>query len=237
MKRKILVFSGAGIDKESGIETFRDSNGLWNNYKIEDVATLEGWEKDKQKVLEFYNNMRRGLDNINPNRAHYIIAELESDFDVTVVTQNVTDLHKRAGSSKVIHLHGELKKSKSTFPGSTEKYDCLDDINIGDKCQRGSQLRHDICFFGEELDSHNIDLATEAVKDIEVCIIVGTSMKVAPANMIPFLTKENCLLYYVDPSDIDFFIDKQRRPFFTHFKENATDGMKKVKKDLIDIYL
>ena len=123
--KKILVFSGAGIDKESGIETFRDSDGLWNNYKIEDVATIEAWKRDKKKVLDFYNNMRKGLDDINPNKAHNIIVELEKYFDVTVVTQNVTDLHRRAGSSKVIHLHGELKKSKSTFPGSTERYDCL----------------------------------------------------------------------------------------------------------------
>jgi NAD-dependent deacetylase len=233
--KKILVFSGAGIDKESGIETFRDSDGLWNNYKIEDVATIEAWKRDKKKVLDFYNNMRKGLDDINPNKAHNIIVELEKYFDVTVVTQNVTDLHRRAGSSKVIHLHGELKKSKSTFPGSTERYDCLNEINIGDKCSRGSQLRHDICFFGEDLDNEITEKSVKIAGEVDVCIIVGTSMNVAPANLIPHLTKETCLLYYVDPSD-NWEPPNSRKSFYTHIKEPATSGMEKVKEELLEIF-
>lgn len=235
-KKKILIFTGAGVDKESGIETFRDSNdGLWNNYRIEDVATLSGWRKDKQKVLDFYNARRKQLDSVYPNIAHKIISDLENDFDVTVVTQNVTDLHERAGSTNVIHLHGELKKSKSTFPGSQETYDCFVDIKIGDKCERGSQLRHNICFFGENLNPKMIERAEEAAYECDVCVIVGTSMQVAPANQIPFLTKPNTLIYLVDPSDLDFHIDKQRKPFLTHIQEVASIGMEKVKQDLINL--
>jgi NAD-dependent deacetylase len=236
MKRKILIFTGAGVSAESGVQTFRDTNGLWYNHKIEEVATFEGWKQDKQKVLEFYNERRRQLKTVSPNLAHDIISKLESDFDVTIVTQNVDNLHERAGSTNVIHLHGELTKVRSTLDPNLV-YEWVDDVNIGDKCEKGSQLRPHIIWFGEELDNNNIALATSAAKEAEVCVIVGTSMKVAPANMIPYLTKESCLLYYVDPSDIDFFIDKQRKPFFTHFQENATDGIEKVKQDLIDIFL
>ena len=234
--KKILIFTGAGVDEESGIETFRDSkDGLWNNYKIEDVATIGGWRKDKQKVLDFYNERRRQLDTVLPNIAHMIISDLEKDFDVTVVTQNVTDLHERAGSTNVIHLHGELKRSKSTFPGSQETHDCFEDIKIGDKCSRGSQLRHNICFFGENLNPKFIERAEEAAYECDVCVIVGTSMQVAPANQIPFLTKPNTLIYVVDPSDMDFYVDKQRRPFLTHIQEVASIGMERVKNDLINL--
>jgi NAD-dependent deacetylase len=236
-KTKILIFSGAGIDKESGIETFRDSNdGLWNNYKIEEVATISGWRKDRQKVLDFYNDRRRQLKETVPNTAHKIIADLERDFDVTILTQNVTDLHERAGSTNVIHLHGELKKVRSTLDPSLI-YDWQDDVNIGDKCERGSQLRPHIIWFNEELDTDIIKLSTSAANKCDVCIIIGTSMAVSPANQLPFLTKSNTLIYYIDPSDIDFNIDGQRKPFFTHFKDIASVGMEKVKQDLIEIYL
>ncbi len=235
--KKILIFTGAGVDKESGIETFRDSNdGLWNNYKIEDVATTDGWRRDKQKVLDFYNERRKQLKSVEPNIAHKIIANLEKDFDVTVVTQNVTDLHERAGSTKVIHLHGELTKSKSTLPGSSNTYDCVDDIKIGDKCENGSQLRHNICFFGENLNPKFIERATDAAYDCDICIVVGTSMQVAPANQIPFMTKPNTLIYFIDPSDMDFYVDKQRRPFISHIKEVASTGMEKIKSELMDIF-
>jgi NAD-dependent deacetylase len=235
-KKKILIFTGAGVDKESGIETFRDTeDGLWNNHKIEDVATPDGWRRNKEKVLNFYNERRKQLKSVHPNLAHQIIADLEKDFYVTVVTQNVTDLHERAGSTKVIHLHGELTKSKSTFPGSYDTYDCVDDIKIGDKCERGSQLRHNICFFGENLNPKFIDQATEAAQECDICVIVGTSMQVSPANQIPFLTKTNTLIYVVDPAEMDFYIDKQRRPFLYHIKEVASVGMEKVKSEIEDV--
>lgn len=234
-KKKVLIFTGAGVSAESGVATFRTGDdGLWYNHKVEDVATPDGWRRDKEKVLNFYNMRRAQLKDVEPNLAHKIIAELENDFDVTVVTQNVDNLHERAGSTNVIHLHGELTKVRSTLNPSLV-YDWTEDCNIGDKCEKGSQLRPHIVWFGENLDSKNIDLATEVAMDCDFCVIVGTSMQVAPANQIPFLTKSNTLIYVIDPSDMDFYIDKQRKPFLNHIKDVASVGMEKVRKDLLEI--
>ena len=227
--KKILIFTGAGVSKESGIETFRDSkDSLWNNHKIEDVATIDAWCKNRSLVLDFYNQRRAQLKDVEPNLAHKIIADLEKDYEVTLVTQNVDNLHERAGSTNIIHLHGELTKSSSTFPGSTEIYDCPGDINIGDKCPRGAQLRPAIVWFGENLNPNNIDKAETAAGDCDICIIVGTSMQVFPANQIPFLTKEDCIIFYVDPSEMDFYVPEFRSEFFHHIKEPATKGMQKI---------
>jgi NAD-dependent deacetylase len=236
MKKKILLFTGAGVSKESGIETFRDSaDSLWNNHRIEDVATIDAWRKNRELVLEFYNARRRQLIDVVPNIAHTTIADLENDFDVTVVTQNVDDLHERAGSTNIIHLHGELRKSKSTFPGSDEVYDCEGDIKLGDKCPRGAQLRPNIVWFGENLNGQNIDKATIAANECDICIIVGTSMQVYPANQIPFLTKEDCIIFYVDPSQKDFYVPEFRNDFFHHIKEPATTGIVKVAEILRNV--
>ena len=224
-KKKILVFSGAGVSKESGIETFRGDGGLWGSYRIEDVATKDAWRRNRSLVLDFYNQRRVQLKDVHPNLAHQIIAELEKDHDVVLVTQNVDNLHERAGSTNVVHLHGELAKSRSTFPGSCEILDCFSDINIGDKCSRGSQLRPHIVWFGENLDPNDLDKAEVAAKECDICIIVGTSMQVFPANQIPFLTKEDCIIFYVDPSDKDFYVPEFRSSFFHHIKEPATKGM------------
>jgi NAD-dependent deacetylase len=226
--KKILIFTGAGVSEESGIETFRGNNGLWDNYKIEDVATPSGWRKNREVVLDFYNARRAQLKTVEPNLAHQLIADLEKDFDVQVVTQNVDNLHERAGSTNIIHLHGELTKSRSTFPGSTETYDCPDDINLGDKCPKGSQLRPAIIWFGEDLDGNNLLNAEKAAVECDICIIVGTSMQVAPANQIPFLTKEDCIIFYVDPSVNDFYVPEFRSDFFHHIQEVASVGMQKV---------
>jgi len=234
-KKKILVFTGAGVSKESGIETFRDSkDSLWNNYRIEDVATIDAWRRNRSLVLDFYNQRRAQLNDVHPNLAHQIIADLQKDYDVTLVTQNVDNLHERAGSKNIIHLHGELNKSRSTFPGSTEVYDCPGDINIGDKCPRGAQLRPHIVWFGENLDPINIDKAETAANNCDFCIIVGTSMQVFPANQIPFLTKEDCIIFYVDPSETDFYVPEFRKPFFHHIKDQATTGMQKLLNILND---
>lgn len=226
--KKILIFTGAGVSKESGIDTFRENNGLWNNHKIEDVATPDGWRKNREVVLDFYNTRRAQLKTVEPNLAHQLIADLEKDYDVTVVTQNVDNLHERAGSTNIIHLHGELTKSRSTFPGSTEIYDCDGDINLGDKCSRGSQLRPHIVWFSENLDPMNIENATKAANECDICIIVGTSMQVYPANQIPFLTKEDCIIFYIDPSVKDFYVPEFRNDFFHHIQEIASVGMQKV---------
>lgn len=227
--KKILIFTGAGVSKESGIETFRDSkDSLWNNYKIEDVATIDAWRRNRELVLDFYNQRRSQLKDVDPNLAHKIIADLEKDHEVTLVTQNVDNLHERAGSTNIIHLHGELTKSKSTYPGSTDIYDCTCDIKIGDKCPKGAQLRPHIVFFGENLDSSDLDKATIAANECDICIVVGTSMQVAPANQIPFITKEDCIIFYVDPSEADFYVPEFRADFFHHIKEPATTGMQKL---------
>lgn len=238
-KKKILVFSGAGVSAESGIKTFRDAvNGLWYEYKIDDVASITGWNKDKPKVLDFYNKRRRDMKLAEPNDGHKFIAELEKHFDVTVVTQNVDDLHERAGSTDVVHLHGELGKVRSTF----DKDIVLDwegDLNIGDKCSEGSQLRPHIVWFGEALDSGNLHYSQVKASEADVCIIVGSSMKVSPARDIPFLTNETALIYYVDPGDGEDmpYMSDIRRAFFYHHKENATIGMKQVYDDLMNIFI
>jgi len=234
MKNKILVFTGAGVSKESGVDTFRDNGGLWMNYDVHKVAHIDAWKNDPQLVLDFYNMRKNDMLSVTPNLAHEVIAELENDFDVTVVTQNVDDLHERAGSTKVIHLHGEISKVRSE--NSTEfVYPYDKDIKIGDLAEDGHQLRPYITWFGENLDWKNVKLAEEAAFDSDVCIIIGTSMQVAPANSIPFQTKETALIYYVDPGDVEFYIPRFREHFFYHINEPATTGIKKVYDELITL--
>ena len=233
-RKKILVFSGAGVSKESGVATFRDNGGLWNNYDVRKVADIRAWREDPQTVIDFYNLRRRDMGKVHPNQAHLIVAELEKYFDVVVVTQNIDNLHELAGSTKVIHLHGELTKVRSTLD-STLIYDWTEDCNLGDKCEKGSQLRPHIVWFGENLNPKFIERAEEAARECDICIIVGTSMQVAPANQIPFLTKPNTLIYVVDPAEMDFHIDKQRKPFLYHIQEVASVGMEKVKSEIENI--
>jgi NAD-dependent deacetylase len=236
MKNKILVFTGAGVSKESGVDTFRDNGGLWMNYDVHKVAHIDAWKNDPQLVLDFYNMRKNDMLSVKPNLAHEIIAELEKDFDVTVVTQNVDDLHERAGSTKVIHLHGEISKVRSE--NSTEfVYPYDKDIKIGDLAEDGQQLRPYITWFGENLDWKNVKLAEEAAFDADVCIIVGTSMQVAPANSIPFQTKDTALIYYVDPSNVEFYVPGFRECFFYHIEETATKGMEKMKQELTEIFI
>lgn len=235
-KRKILVFSGAGVSAESGVKTFRDHGGLWDNFKVEDVATIDAWNANPQPVIDFYNFRRKELNGVSPNQAHYIIAELEKEFDVTVSTQNVDDLHERAGSSNVIHLHGELTKLKSETDDTILKsFDT--DLKLGDLAPDGGQWRPDIVWFGENLDFVKMHNTRVAAQECDVCIIVGTSMKVSPANGIPWQTKETTIIYYVDPGDMDFYVPEYRRGFFYHIQKPATEGMKEVMNDLKDIYL
>lgn len=228
-KLKILVFSGAGIDKESGIQTFRDSkDGLWNNYKIEDVASVEGWKENPQVVLDFYNARRTEILNAQPNQAHYSVADLSKHHDVTIVTQNVSDLHERAGSTNIIHLHGEILKSRCLEEDTI--HECRTDITLEDK------KRPHIVWFGEGLDHDLLEKAKDIAGDVDVCIVVGTSMKVFPAATLPFLTKHTCLIYYVDPGDIDFYIPMHRKPYFYHIKENASTGIDNVVEDIIETF-
>ena len=196
--KKIVVLTGAGISAESGLKTFRDSNGLWENHKIEDVATPQAWKADPELVLEFYNQRRLQAGEALPNQAHFSLADLEEYFSVTIVTQNVDDLHERAGSSKVIHLHGELTKARSSKNPSLIYH--LNDrrIEIGDLCDDGYQLRPHIVWFGEE-----VPLISEVIpyfQSADIIIVIGTSLSVYPASGLIDYISSNADCYYIDPN-------------------------------------
>lgn len=208
MKKKIAVLTGAGVSAESGISTFRDSGGLWEEHKIDDVATFKGWTKDRDLVLKFYNTRRTQLSTVKPNDAHFAIAKLEDGYDVTVVTQNVDDLHERAGSSNIIHLHGELTKARSTVNPSLVYDIGYKEIQRGDMCEKGSQLRPHIVWFGEDVPM--MDKAYEVVFDADIVIIIGTSMRVYPAAGLVGVTSPGTKVYFIDPNasgDVGFEVE------------------------------
>ena len=195
-KYRIVVLTGAGMSAESGIKTFRDADGLWENHDIMEVASPEGWRKNKELVLKFYNDRRRQLFDVEPNAGHLALVELEDKFDVYIITQNIDDLHERAGSKKIMHLHGELRKSRSTFNPS-HVYDCLNDINLGDKCEKGGQLRPHIVWFGEEVPL--ISDAVEIISKSDIVLVIGSSMQVYPAAGLVSIAPKNIPVYYIDP--------------------------------------
>jgi len=236
--KKIVVLTGAGVSKESGIETFRDSKeSLWNNYKIEDVATINAWRKNRELVLDFYNQRRSQLKEVEPNEAHFSISRLQESFDVDVVTQNVDNLHERAGSNKVLHLHGELTKVRSSLD-ETLVYDWHEDCNIGDKCEKGSQLRPHIVWFGEMVPK--LSEAADLVYDADIVIVVGTSFTVYPAASLMEHSKGDTKIYIVDPMERPLygFIDSTYVDGvgtfgrFTHYRLPATVGMKMLEDKL-----
>ena len=195
--KKIVVLSGAGMSAESGIQTFRDADGLWEGHDVMEVATPEGFQKNPALVLEFYNQRRSQLKEVEPNGGHHALVELEKNFEVTVITQNVDDLHERAGSSKVIHLHGELRKVRSTkFPGLIKYWE--EDCNLGDLCEKGFQLRPHIVWFGEAVPK--MEEAAEHTSQADIVIIIGTSMQVYPAAGLVGLAKSDISIYYIDPN-------------------------------------
>ena len=196
-KKRIVVFSGAGISAESGLKTFRDSGGLWEEYKVEEVATPEAWEKDPEMVLAFYNKRLKQVLNAKPNAAHRAIVDLEKKFDVQVITQNIDDLHERAGSQKVLHLHGEILKSRSCVDPDLIYHVKNGEILPGEKCEKGSQLRPHIVWFGEFVP--HMELAGKIASTAELFIIVGTSLNVYPAaGLIDFVPAAS-LKYLIDP--------------------------------------
>jgi NAD-dependent deacetylase len=231
MKKKLFVFSGAGVSAESGINTFRDSNGLWENHAIEDVASPEGWRKNPALVLEFYNKRRAQLKEVQPNEAHLIIASLEDQFEVTVVTQNIDNLHERAGSSRVIHLHGELTKVRpeNSLRGEIS---WTDDLVLGDVSANGIQLRPHIVWFGEFLNESDMFAARQAAEQADVCIVIGTSLQVYPANEIPHYTKQNCLIFVVDPS-ASSLLSIRNHPNIVVLDALASEGMRHVRDVLL----
>lgn len=226
MKRKLVVLTGAGVSAESGITTFRDSDGLWEQHRVEDVATIEGWYRNPELVLDFYNQRRAQLATVKPNAAHVAIAELEKDWDVTVVTQNVDNLHERAGSTRIIHLHGELTKvrpenSFNDMDGFSEDkvFDIgYDSIGPGDKAPNGAQLRPHIVWFGEAVPK--ISQAIDAVEAADMILIVGTSLQVYPAAGLYRYAGTGTPIYIIDPKDVAV---RDRR--LIHIKDVATKGM------------
>lgn len=195
--KKLVILTGAGISAESGVKTFRDSDGLWKNYRIEEIASPVAWQNNPEMVLEFYNQRRKQLFEAKPNAGHIALVRLEEKYNVQIITQNVDDLHERAGSSNVLHLHGELKKARSTVdPNLIYSLDRWE-LKMGDKCEKGSQLRPHIVWFGETVEM--INPAVEIISGADIVIVVGTSMVVYPAAGLINYVRDESAKYYIDP--------------------------------------
>lgn len=228
MKKRVVVLTGAGISAESGIKTYRDSDGLWENHRFEDVASPGGWRKDRETVLRFYNERRRQMGGVHPNEGHKALVDLEADFDVQIITQNIDDLHERAGSSHILHLHGEITKARSTADPELVYDIGYDDINPGDKCEKGSQLRPHIVWFGESVPM--IAPAMAIASQADYFIVVGTSLAVYPANTLIEYAPEEALVFLVDPKDPQTTFGRQ----VVHVREPGTTGVPKIVQVLRD---
>ncbi len=195
--KKLVVLTGAGISAESGIKTFRDGNGLWENHNVMDVASPEGFARNPKLVFDFYNERRKQLHEVQPNLGHHILAELERDFDVSIITQNVDNLHEKAGSTKVLHLHGELLKVRSTVD-PTNIIDWTTDLNLGHFDKNQNQLRPHIVWFGEEVPA--LEEAVQLTLEADIFVVIGTSLQVYPAAGLIDFTDPEIPLYYIDPN-------------------------------------
>ena len=225
--KKIVVFTGAGVSAESGISTFRDSNGLWENYDPQEVASIEGWYRNRALLIDFYNMMRANLGQVKPNAAHIAIADLEKKYDVTVITQNVDNLHERAGSTRIIHLHGELTKVRpenGIYDRTYSEKEVIDigyePIHLGDLAPNGSQLRPHIVLFGEAVPK--IEKAIDEVSKADILLIVGSSLQVYPAAGLYRYAPAGAPIYIIDPQDVIVHDSRLK-----HIRAKATDGMKK----------
>ncbi|WP_406683155.1 NAD-dependent deacylase [Seonamhaeicola sp. MEBiC1930] len=220
MKKHIVVLTGAGMSAESGVKTFRDAGGLWEGHDVMEVASSQGYKANPELVLDFYNQRRRQLFEVEPNSAHIDLAKLEVNYNVTIVTQNVDDLHERAGSSNILHLHGELLKVRSTY----DENDILEwkkDLVLGDLCNKGYQLRPHIVWFGEDLPL--ISKAMEICETADILLIIGTSMQVYPAAGLMYYVNEETPIYYIDPNPA-----LSNKSNVTVISKPATIGMKEM---------
>lgn len=226
-KKRLVVFTGAGISAESGIKTFRDSGGLWEEYRIEDVATFEAWERNRDLVMEFYNQRRKQVMESQPNAAHKFIAELQDHFDVQVVTQNVDDLHERAGSKKVLHVHGEIMKVRSSVDDALVYPIRHWELKAGDLCEKGSQLRPHIVWFGEMVPE--MDNANYLAENADLFVVIGTSLNVYPAAGILDFVPKSVPKWLVDPGkfNFDYIIELK------HIKQTAVNGVDELRKELM----
>lgn len=224
----LVVLTGAGVSQESGISTFRDANGLWENHRIEEVASPEGWRKNKELVLHFYNLRRAQAFTVQPNAAHIALAKVEQDFEVVIITQNVDNLHERAGSTQVLHLHGELSKVRSTLDPSLIYEIGAEPIQVGDTCEKGSQLRPHIVWFGEEVP--NIYPAMEICQQADYFMVIGTSLVVYPAAGLIDDVPTQSPKFIIDPN---IPATALHYPKLKAFPEKATTGTLKA---LLEIY-
>lgn len=231
MKKKIVVLTGAGISAESGIQTFRDSNGLWENHKWEDVASPRGWLMNPELVLKFYNQRRKQVSEAQPNDGHKELLRLNEKYDVSIVTQNIDDLHERAGSKDVLHIHGKITEAKSSGNEANVKDIGYEDINIGDLCDEGFQMRPNIVWFGESVPKLP-DAETIAMK-ADIFVIIGTSLNVYPAAGLMRITKTMTPIYVIDPGEIVMDNLLARKDYVHFIKKPATTGV----KELVDMLL
>lgn len=227
MKKHIVVLTGAGVSAESGFATFRDTGGLWEQYDVNDVASIEGWYRNRKLVLDFYNGLRVQLRDAKPNRAHEIIAELEKRFKVDVITQNVDNLHERAGSTHIVHLHGELTKVRpenGIYDNTGSEKEVIDigydAVNLGDCAPNGSQLRPHIVFFGEAVPK--IETAIDIVEKADILLIVGSSLQVYPAAGLYRYAGPDTPIYVIDPKPVEL-----HDPRVTFITDVATKGMER----------
>ncbi|MCX8081041.1 MAG: NAD-dependent deacylase [Bacteroidia bacterium] len=230
-KKNLVIFTGAGISEESGLKTFRDSGGLWENYRIEDVATPEAWERNPALVTEFYNMRRKQIMEALPNRAHEVCVELENYFNVQIITQNIDDLHERAGSKNVLHLHGEIMYARSS--GDENLLYKLNhwEIKIGDKCEKGYQLRPHVVWFGEMVPM--MEPAILKASHADLFVVVGSSLQVYPAASLIHYVPEEAEKWLVDPGNFNLsHIQKLR-----HIRKKASEGMEILKSELIQKHL
>lgn len=226
----IVAFTGAGISVESGIDSFRDKNGLWKNFNVEDYATLKGWRKNKEEVLNFYNEMREKSKSVVPNDAHKYLADLEKYHNVTIITQNVDKLHEKAGSSNVIHLHGEIDKNQSSLDSNLVYNNCIGPIKLGDKCEKGSQLRPHVVWFGEM--PNNINESYEALSKCDILLIIGTSLEITYTIEMLGSVNEQVSVIYIDPNPSN---NLEGAVFIDYIKKEASEGMKEIYEGLIKI--
>lgn len=230
MKKKLVVLTGAGISAESGLKTFRDMGGLWEQYDVMEVASIDGWFKNPQLVLKFYNERRKQLEKAVPNAGHKALVELEKYFDVYIITQNVDNLHEKAGNSKILHLHGELTKVRSTRYADDIRDIGYKEINWGDKCNRGEQLRPHIVWFGEAVPA--IEQAAEITQTADAFAVVGTSLNVYPAAGLVSYVPPSAPVYLVDPNDVAMSVQGR----VEYIREKAGIGVEIMKSRLLEFF-
>lgn len=226
MRKKLVILTGAGMSQESGLKTFRDMGGLWEEYDVTEVASIDAWHRNPELVLQFYNERRKQLWDASPNAGHYGIASLEKDFDVDVITQNVDDLHEQAGSSKVLHLHGELRKARSTIDPDLVYTLSHWEIKPGDTCEKGSQLRPHIVWFGEPVPM--LPKALPIVQKAEIFVVIGTSLSVYPAASLVNYTRTDIPVYLIDPES-----PVMPGKNVVHIREKAVKGVEILVSELL----